>query len=136
MKPSEWLRRVEPAALYADTKLLELKPYGITYDQGSGVLTSTMQTGHPYSTFGRLASVERLKLINAVQKGRMMGLNLTMLGKRHDDPNVRLVFGYAIATAVWVVVHDITDAEPPSRLVRDPDLKAQLDIEAIEGYGY
>jgi hypothetical protein len=136
MKPSQWLRRVEPASLYSDTKLLELKRYGIKYDPESGVLTSTMHAGHPYSTFGRLASVELLKPKAAMQKARMMGLNMTMLGQRHEDPDVRMVFGYAIATAVWMVVHEITDGEPPSRLVRDPVLKAQLDIEAIEGYGY
>lgn len=136
MKPSEWLRRLEPASLYAETKLAELERYGIKYDDGQ--VMSAIRAGHPYSTYGRLASVALVTPTQAIQKGRMMGLNLSKVGNdnRHEDPSIRFVFGFDIATAVWMVVHDITTETPPSKLVRDPSLKADLDIEAIERYGY
>jgi hypothetical protein len=130
MKPSEWLAGLGPFDFYPESKLEQLRPYGIAY--AGGILTSRMEVGFPYSTYGRLASVPVMSEREFMRLCYQMGLNPTFEMKG----DFLLVFGFQVVTSVWSLVRPITIELPPSALYQRPDEKAQKDLEAIRRYGY
>lgn len=125
--PSEWLLGIRADALYREAKLLRLHECGIGY--ADGMLTSHIQVGHPYPTYGRLSEVPLMTPREAIAK---YGARLKSDSRSED----LMVIGFEVGTAVWRLVRDITDTAPPSKWVDDWDEKLQRDIAAIKGYGY
>lgn len=128
MKPTEWLKSVDATSLYRESTLLKLRSCSIRYD--GGILTSCLQEGtekSPYSTYGRIASVN----LTTVGEERTKGANVA-----GDDDDV-IVYGYEIAAALWRLLRPITVEGPPSDWIKyDLQNKLRRDVASLQRYGY
>ena len=136
MRPSEWLTRLAYIGLYRQSKAKELWQFGIVYDEETGLLTSGIVEGQPYSTYGRLGHIDRWSLDEAIRQARVLGIALDVSKLKDDPPGTKYVFGLDIITGVWRLLHDIKESGPPSAYVNDPFVKAEVDLISLRRNGY
>jgi hypothetical protein len=112
--------------LYRETALASLRACGIAYS--NEMFTSLIDYDRPYTTYGRLASIELMTPRQAVALGAVLKND-----GRREEP---LVYGWQIAAALWGLLHDIRDDGPPSKYTTDIGDKFQRDVAALRRYGY
>lgn len=131
MLPSEWLSSLKANSVYREARLYDLPDVGIKYDEG--MLTSLLTKGTrqcPYSTYGRIASVNLLTAEEVLRRS-------TSIKEWMLDEDMAYFEGHEAAAAVWRLLHPVQASGPPSSWVNESlEEKMRRDLYSLRGYGY